>query len=281
VSIKAVAYALHESPYAGKKQLIHIAIADVVNNDTMVGFISQESIAKAAKCSIEFVRTTVREMIGNGHLEIVQEARQHFATVYRMVIPDASQPPTQLGADDAQPPTPAPKSDGAEESQPPNLTAQPPNLTAQPPNLLGDIHPLHPSLSSENTSDVENVGPGRKKNRRTNPDDEPDDEIRALCQLLADRLDELGVKHGYPSRRWHADMRKMRDIDGRTPDEIAGAIRWALADGCWWQPNIHSPQKLREKFDQMRLSANRDRPRNTTQEQNLDLIARLKAQEAG
>ena len=163
MSIKAVAYALHESPYAGKKQLVHIAIADVVNNDTMVGFISQESIARAAKCSIEFVRLTVREMIGNGHLEIVQEARQHLATVYRMVLPDASQPPTELGSERPQPPTPAPNSDGAEESQPPTLTAQPPTLTAQPPTLIGDFRPIHPSLSSKDKSGAAKPPKARKR----------------------------------------------------------------------------------------------------------------------
>ena len=279
MSIQAVAYALHESPYAGKKQLIHIAIADVVNNDTMVGFISQESIARAAKCSIEFVRLTVREMIGNGHLEIVQEARQHLATVYRMVLPDAIQPPTELGSERHQPPTPAPNSDGAEESQPPTLTAQPPTLTAQPPTLIGDFRPIHPSLPSKDMSDVGDADPGPSTNRRPTHDDEPDDETRTLCRLLADRLDEIGVKHGYPSTRWHRDMRLMRDRDGRTPDQIAGAIRWALADGCWWQASIHSPKKLREKFDTLRLQAARPPTRNNTQQQNLNLIAKLKARE--
>lgn len=115
MGLKAMLYALHESPYSGKQQLIHIAIAEAVNNETMIGFISQEAIAKAAKCSIETVRLTVKRMVESGHLKIVQEARQHRATVYQIVIPAAQVPPSSKGADQTQPPNPqapAPKLTG-------------------------------------------------------------------------------------------------------------------------------------------------------------------------
>ena len=119
MGLKAMLYALHESPYAGKQQLIHIAIAEAVNNDTMIGFISQEAIARAAKCSVETVRVTVKRMIGSGHLRVVEESRQHRATIYQIIIPTPEMPPEippdSLGSEESQPPNlagPAPKSHG-------------------------------------------------------------------------------------------------------------------------------------------------------------------------
>lgn len=42
----------------------------------------------------------------------------------------------------------------------------------------------------------------------------------------------------------------MRERDGRTRREIADLFAWANADG-FWQANILSPGKLREKWDQL------------------------------
>ena len=50
----------------------------------------------------------------------------------------------------------------------------------------------------------------------------------------------------------------MHRIDGRTWDEIRGAIEWSQAHE-FWASVILSPKKLRAKFDQMRLQAIRDK----------------------
>ena len=144
MGLKAMLYALHESPYSGKQQLIHIAIAEAVNNETMIGFISQEAIAKAAKCSIETVRLTVKRMVESGHLKIVQEARQHRATVYQIVIPAAQVPPSSKGADQTQPPNPqapAPKSTGSS----PQVDRPSPQISLGTPGIY--TRPDHPSSS--------------------------------------------------------------------------------------------------------------------------------------
>ena len=48
----------------------------------------------------------------------------------------------------------------------------------------------------------------------------------------------------------------MLDNDKRTPDQVIAAIDFATGDE-FWRANILSAPKLREKFDQLRLSAQR------------------------
>lgn len=52
--------------------------------------------------------------------------------------------------------------------------------------------------------------------------------------------------------KWAGDVRLMRERDQRTDAEIRAAFQWANADG-FWQSNILSPGKLREKFGTLSL----------------------------
>jgi len=55
---------------------------------------------------------------------------------------------------------------------------------------------------------------------------------------------------------WAEDIDKLLRIDQRTPEEIKAVIRWCQADS-FWQGNIRSGRKLRDKFDQLEDSMNR------------------------
>jgi len=52
----------------------------------------------------------------------------------------------------------------------------------------------------------------------------------------------------------------MLDRDGRTEQQVMGAINWCQTDD-FWRSNILSMPKLREKYDQLRLQAERQRGR--------------------
>lgn len=54
---------------------------------------------------------------------------------------------------------------------------------------------------------------------------------------------------------WANDFRLMRERDNREPQEIKDVIDWCQADP-FWQGNILSPKKLREKFDQLTIQMN-------------------------
>ncbi|TCD28055.1 phage replisome organizer N-terminal domain-containing protein [Bacillus wiedmannii] len=54
---------------------------------------------------------------------------------------------------------------------------------------------------------------------------------------------------------WSNDFRLMREKDNREPQEIKDVIDWCQADP-FWQGNILSAKKLREKFDQLTIQMN-------------------------
>ena len=51
--------------------------------------------------------------------------------------------------------------------------------------------------------------------------------------------------------------RLILDRDKRPEDEVHRVIEWATSDD-FWKPNILSAVKLRSRYDQLRLSAERD-----------------------
>ena len=65
----------------------------------------------------------------------------------------------------------------------------------------------------------------------------------------------------------------MLDADGRTEQEVMGAINWSQ-NHEFWRANILSMPKLREKYDQLLMQAKRGTKPNANQESNLDVVAR-------
>lgn len=106
-------------------------------------------------------------------------------------------------------------------------------------------------------------GPEGNSTGRPKVDDDPDPEAVRLCELIADLYQTLGNTRPNPNQKaWHKAMRLLMTKDGPdgkgwTPDKIELIIRWALADD-FWQANIRSAPKLREKFDQLRAARNRN-----------------------
>lgn len=114
------------------------------------------------------------------------------------------------------------------------------------------------------------------RNYRVAPDG---DDATRLASLFSELLTDLGVRHRV-SEQWVTDLDRMMRLDGRTPEEVEGAMRWALADD-FWSANIHSPKKLRAKFDQMRLQAKRGNGKSNARKA-LDLAAHYqRLEEAG
>ena len=88
----------------------------------------------------------------------------------------------------------------------------------------------------------------------------PRPEVAALCDLLADLVEANGSKRPTVTAKWHDAARLMIDRDNREPEQVAQVIRWAQAS-TFWQANVMSMPKLREKFDTLRLQADRDSER--------------------
>lgn len=54
--------------------------------------------------------------------------------------------------------------------------------------------------------------------------------------------------------QWAEDMRKIREIDNRTPEQIKFIIQWSQQDS-FWHKNILSPEKLRKQFNTLVVQA--------------------------
>lgn len=106
-------------------------------------------------------------------------------------------------------------------------------------------------------------------------------EIDSLLDLLDERIRQNGAK--VPSRtkrNWDA-ARLLIDRDKRTPEQIATAINWATNDE-FWRSNILSMSKLREKYEQLRMAAQRaSAPRTTAAEKNLSVVDHFARLEGG
>lgn len=88
-------------------------------------------------------------------------------------------------------------------------------------------------------------------------DEPPRDDVERVCQHLADAVKANGSKRPHVSERWRTEARRLIDLDGRTPDQIIRAIDWCQSD-AFWRANVLSMPKLREKYDQLRLAAERE-----------------------
>lgn len=113
--------------------------------------------------------------------------------------------------------------------------------------------------------------------------DRPD--VEQVCRHLADRIEGNGSKRPTISKAWRDAARRLIDRDGRSVEQIIRAIDWCQDDD-FWRSNILSMPKLREKYDQLRLAAQRNGTRNgvrpSTTDQRVAQAAALVAQlEAG
>lgn len=74
-------------------------------------------------------------------------------------------------------------------------------------------------------------------------------EDRQFAEYMAERIDAV---NGLSDKRrnldnWANVLRLMRQVDERSPEDIAMVFNWANQDH-FWQSNIQSPEKLRKQF---------------------------------
>ena len=84
------------------------------------------------------------------------------------------------------------------------------------------------------------------------------EDVERICTHLADRIERNGSKRPPIKQGWRDAARLMLDRDGRTEDDVHAAIDWCQ-NSEFWRGNILSLPKLREKYDQLRLQASRER----------------------
>ncbi|MGO2520190.1 MAG: hypothetical protein ACTH8F_08710 [Microbacterium sp.] len=108
----------------------------------------------------------------------------------------------------------------------------------------------------------------------------PRPDVERLLDVLESEVVSNGGKAPARNGKNRDAMRLLLDKDGRSVEQVEAAIRWCQADE-FWRANILSASKLREKFDQLRLAAQR-RPSGASraverQQHNLSVVARFAA----
>ncbi|EOO65809.1 hypothetical protein IKE_03394 [Bacillus cereus VD196] len=79
------------------------------------------------------------------------------------------------------------------------------------------------------------------------------------AKYLFEKIKSNNPKQKEPNfNSWSNDFRLMREKDHRELQEMKDVIDWCQADS-FWQGNILSPKKLREKFDQLTIQMNNAR----------------------
>ena len=79
----------------------------------------------------------------------------------------------------------------------------------------------------------------------------------AMAKEMFARIQKLNPNHKQPNfEAWANDIRLLGERDGKSHSEIIELFEWANQDR-FWQANILSPRKLREKWDVLVLQRNR------------------------
>ena len=131
MSIRWMTKVWADSPYDGTRLLIHLALADISHDDGRF-FASQSNLATKGRCSVEYVRKVINEMIADGHLKIITKGNSRGnATVYQLLWKKL---PNSVGDEESSGVSKLPNSD----------TPDSPTLEAQLPNAT----PYHPSYTT-------------------------------------------------------------------------------------------------------------------------------------
>jgi hypothetical protein len=97
------------------------------------------------------------------------------------------------------------------------------------------------------------------------------EDVERLCTHLAEAVVSNGSRRPPVTKAWRNAARLLLDKDGRTEEQVHAAIDWCQQNE-FWRAHILSMPKLREKYDQLRLQAMRDRreTRRSTTDQRVE-----------
>lgn len=106
--------------------------------------------------------------------------------------------------------------------------------------------------------------------------DRPD--VEAICLHMAESVADRTGRRPRITKKWRDAARLMIDRDGRTPDQVHAAIDW-VARSEFWRSNILGVPKLREKWDTLKLQAERGARPHVTRAEEFRARQRAKAAE--
>lgn len=222
-----------QSRAEGTDRLILLAIADSANDDGGNAFPSIETLSDKAKVSERTVQRSVRSLVLLGELQVIPNAGRNGTNVYRVRMdPRQSDTPVNL-----TPPS---------ESHPRQSDGVTPGASGGDNRVTPGVTPVSPEPSFNQQRTVQK----NSSSVAARPD------VERVCEHLADRIEANGSKRPNVTDRWRTAARLLIDLDKRTEQQIHAAIEWCQSDD-FWRANVLSMPKLRQKYDQLRLAAQR------------------------
>ena len=103
-------------------------------------------------------------------------------------------------------------------------------------------------------------------------------DVESVCYHMANSVCERTGRRPRITKKWLDSARLMIDRDGRTPDQVHAAIDW-VHNSEFWRANILSIPKLREKWDTLKLQAERGARPHVTRAEEFRARQRAKADE--
>ena len=132
-------------------------------------------------------------------------------------------------------------------------------------NLRDDVATPRDTLAP-GTGEQGNRGTGEQGNSEAIDDvdlravEDPRPDVDAVCDAMAASVQRRTGRAPRVTAAWRTQARLMIDRDGRTVEEITRVIDWAEGND-FWRANVLSLPKLRQKFDTLRLQAQRPQGR--------------------
>lgn len=247
MSVRVMAWVWSESTSTATARFVLLAIADAANDAGAEAYPSMAALVRKTRLSERTVQAAIKTLTDLGELVVYPNAGPKGTNRYRIVMrtPAESAPPQNL-----HPPA---ESAGAAAAPPQDVHPTPAATAPLPPQ---ELHPNHP-LTIQEPKEPSSSGTASR----------PD--VEQICAHLAAQIEANGSKRPAVTRRWRTEARLLLDRDGRTVEQVIKAIDWCQADE-FWRSNVLSMPKLREKYDQLRLAAQRNGRRSSPQRSTTD-----------
>lgn len=232
MSIKVMEWVWNHSSARDGQLLVLLAIADNANHEGDNAFPSIAELSRKSRLSQRGVRYALRGLEEAGCILTSSQTGPGGCNRYRVVMDPASiaAPPADIA--------------GGQVLQGGNLQQQGGQSATAGVSQIAPVTVLEPSTNPKNISS------------EIAPADPPRDDVERVCEHLADRIVANGSKRPKITDKWRTSARLLLDKDERTEQQVHTAIDWCQNDS-FWKANIMSMPKLREKYDQLRLSAQR------------------------
>lgn len=240
----------------GAALIVLLAIADEINDGETEMKVAE--LARKCRMGERTAQAATTELVALGELKVAHGGGRGRPNRYRPVTSNPADPAPFEGSNPADPapfdetPQILHPADSAPFKGHPGRSERNPADSA--PQVFADV------ISSTGRSEVHVQTTSAKTQVQTLRAD-----IGRLCAHLADRIEANGSRRPTIGKRWHDAARLMLEHDGRSEEQVHRAIDWCQDDE-FWRSNILSMPKLREKYDQLRLAANRSNARSTTKD---------------